>query len=155
MPRRQPQIFLYAEDSENDVLLLKSAIAKADLPVELNTVEDGEEVIRYLSGEGPFSDRRKYPVPTLMLLDIKLPKKDGFQVLQWLRRQPHLKRMVVIVLTASRRQEDVDRAHEAGANAVLVKPARIDELVDMVGNLSAWVELTLKPHIDTKWKSVM
>lgn len=154
MPQRQRQTFLYAEDSESDVLLMKSAIARAELAVELKIVEDGEEVVRYLKGEGTFSDRRTYPVPTLMLLDLNLPKKDGFQVLEWLRQQPHLKRMVVIVLTASHRQKDVDQAHEAGANAVLVKPAKFEELVDMMVNLSAWVELTLKPHIDTKWKSV-
>ncbi len=89
-----------------------------------------------------------------MLLDINLPKKDGFQVLRWLRQQPHLKRMAVIVLTSSRRQEDVDRAHEFGANSVLVKPATIEDLVDMLEHLSAWVELTCKPSIDVTWKSV-
>ena len=148
------QIFLYAEDSENDVLLMKSAIAKADLLIELKTVPDGEEVVRYLNGDGPYAERRKSPVPTLMFLDLKLPKKDGFQVLRWLRQQPHLKRMIVIVLTASRRQEDVDHAHDLGANAVLVKPARIEDLVDMLGHLSAWVELTRQPYIDVTWKSV-
>ena len=147
------QIFLYAEDSENDVLLLRKAIAKAGLAIELKTVQDGEEVIRYMNGEGPFSDRRDHPVPTLMLLDLNLPKKNGFQVLQWLRQQPHLKRMIVIVLTASCRQEDVDQSHDLGANAVLVKPTTLDELVQMVSQLSAWVELMRKPYIDVKWKS--
>ena len=152
MARRQ--IFLYAEDSENDVLLMRSAIAKAHLSIELKTVPDGEEAVRYLNGDGLYATRRNYPVPTLMLLDLKLPKKDGFQVLRWLRQQPHLKRLIVIVLTASRRQEDVDYAHDLGANAVLVKPARIEDLVDVLGHLSAWVELTRQPYIDVTWKSV-
>ena len=148
-------IFLYAEDAENDVLLMKKAIAKAGLDIELKTVSDGEELIRYINGEGPFSDRRKYPLPTLLVLDLNLPKKNGFEILKWLRRQPHLKRMIVIVLTASRRQEDVDQSHELGANAVLVKPSTIDDLVDMVRQLSDWVELTKMPNIDVKWKSAL
>lgn len=97
-----------------------------------------------------FSDRQKHPVPTLLLLDIQLPKKDGFQILEWLRQQPHLKRTAVIVLSASRRQEDVDRAHDAGANAVLVKPATLVEWVDIVRDLSVWVGVTLTPQIESR-----
>lgn len=144
------QTFLYAEDIETDAFLMKSAIAKARLSIDLKIVQDGEEVVRYLNGDKHFSDRRAYPIPNLMLLDLNLPKKNGFQVLTWLRQQPHLKRMVVIVLTASRRQEDVDKAHELGANAVLVKPTTIEELVQMMSQLSSWLELTCAPQINPR-----
>jgi CheY-like chemotaxis protein len=150
MPERQ--IFLYVEDTENDVALVRTAIAKGGLGIELKTVRDGEELICYLEGKEPFSDRAINPIPTLVLLDLKMPKKDGFQVLEWLRQQPHLKRVVVIVLTASSRQEDVDRSHDLGANAVLVKPASFDELIDMLEQVSTWLELTRQPHIDERRK---
>ena len=99
------QIFLYVEDTETDVFLVRTAIAKSGLAIKLKTVQDGEELICYLEGSGPFSDRVINPIPTLVLLDLKMPKKDGFQVLEWLRQQPHLKRVKLLsFLTTSSRQ---------------------------------------------------
>ena len=144
------QICLYVEDIESEAFLLRSATTKAGMAIELKTVQDGEEAIRYLNGDGIYSDRHDYPLPTLMLLDLNLPRKSGFQVLEWLRKQPQLRRMVVIVLTSSHRQEDVDRAHELGANAVLIKPTTIEDLVQMIAQLAAWLELTCKPRIDQR-----
>lgn len=146
------QIVLYVEDTEPDVFLVRTAIAKGGLAIELKTVQDGEELICYLEGSGPFSDRVINPIPTLVLLDLKMPKKDGFQVLEWLRQQPHLKRVVVIVLTTSSRQEDVDRSHDLGANAVLVKPTSFDEMVDMLAQIFTWLELTRQPPVDKRRK---
>ena len=141
------QTFLYVEDTESDVFLMRTAIAQGGLAIALKSVADGEEAVRYLNGEGPFSDRRIYPIPTTMLLDLNLPRKSGFQVLEWLRQQPHLKRMIVIVFTASARQEDTDKSHELGANAVLVKPTTLADLVQLLDQLFAWLELTRKPRI--------
>lgn len=142
------QIFLYVEDTDNDVYLVRKAIAKAALPIQLHNVRDGEELIRYLEGKGIFSERQHYPLPTILLLDLKMPKKDGFEVLNWVRQQPQLKRMIVIVFTASNRQEDVDRSHELGANAVLVKPGTLVDLVAMLEQIHAWLSLTRQPQID-------
>jgi CheY-like chemotaxis protein len=137
------------------VVLVRTAIAKGGLRIELKTVRDGEELICYLEGKEPFSDRSINPIPTLVLLDLKMPKKDGFQVLEWLRQQPHLKRVVVIVLTAASRQEDVDRSHDLGANAVLVKPTNFDELVDILAQIASWLELTRRPHVDQRRRKAL
>ncbi len=146
MPGRQ--IFLYAEDADSDVYLVRKAIAKAALAIQLQNVRDGEELIGYLEGKGVFSSRERYPIPTLLLLDLKMPKKDGFEVLNWVRQQPHLKRMIVIVFTASPRQEDVDRSHELGANAVFAKPGSLVDLVGTLEQIHAWLSLTRQPQID-------
>src|SRR5436190_23460124 len=90
---------LLAEDDPDDVLLTHIAFEKARLANPLQVVRDGEEAIAYLQGEGRFADRRKYPLPILLLLDLKMPKINGFQVLEWLRHEPVLKRLPVAVMT--------------------------------------------------------
>ncbi len=142
-----PQTILYVEDAEDDLYLMRKAITKAGVPIDLRVVRDGDEAIRYLKGEGTYATRSEHPMPGLVLLDLNLPKRTGFEFLEWLRRQPHLKRLVAIVLTASSRQEDVDRAHEVGANAVLVKPASFGELVHMLEQFTTWLELTRRPRL--------
>src|ERR1041384_6928520 len=96
----QPTILL-AEDDPDDVLLAQIALRKARLANPLQIVRDGEEAIAYLQGEGRYADRNRYPLPILLLLDLKMPKVNGFQVLEWLRKQPLLSRLPVAVLTSS------------------------------------------------------
>jgi CheY-like chemotaxis protein len=119
---------LYVEDEETDVLLLQHAFSRAGITTLLKTVKDGKAAMEYLAGDGPFGDRRLYPLPELVLLDLNLPYWSGFEVLKWIRQQPHLCRLPVVVFTSSSRPDDVARAYDAGANGYLVKPNALEDL---------------------------
>jgi CheY-like chemotaxis protein len=137
---------LLAEDEANDVLLLERAFEKAGLQRTLKIVRDGEQAIQYLSGRGSYTDRKKFPLPFLLLLDLKMPGTDGFEVLQWLRGQPEFKRLLVVVLTSSNLQSDVDRAYELGANSYLVKPVSFDEMANLIQRFEMyWTEINRTP----------
>jgi len=94
-------VVLLVEDSEDDALLLKRQLQKARVDVHLQVVCDGENAIRYLAGEGEYADRDKFPLPSLVFLDLNLPRKSGLEVLAWIREQPYLHRLPVVVLTAT------------------------------------------------------
>ena len=123
---------LLVDDNEDDVLIMQSAFRKAAIPNPLKVVADGEQAIAYLKGETPYHDRQQYPLPVVILLDLNMPRRNGFEVLQWLRQQPKVRRTTIIILTASGRPEDVERAFDLGANIYLVKPSRFEALVEMV-----------------------
>ena len=125
-------IMLLVEDDPNDILLIQRAFAKACLVNPLKVVRDGEEALNYLAGSGEFSDRGRFPLPSLILLDLKLPRKSGLEILQWLRQQPSLKHIPVIVLTSSKESSDVSRAYDLGANSFIAKPVSFDSLVDVM-----------------------
>ena len=112
---------LLAEDREDDIILIQRAFKAGGIRFPLMVVRDGEEAINYLSGIGRYSDRNLYPIPALFLLDLTLPVTDGFEVLRWIRTQPELKDLPVIVLTASDRIRDVNQAYRLGAYSFLVK----------------------------------
>jgi CheY-like chemotaxis protein len=140
------QIILLAEDDPNDTLLIKRAFQKAGLGEVLKSVGDGEQAINYLRGVGQYADRARFPLPFLLLLDLKMPGTNGFEVLQWIRSQLDLKRLLVVVLTSSNLQADVDRAYELGANSYLVKPVEFNEMVNMIQRFEAyWTELNRFP----------
>ena len=122
---------LHVEDREEDVFLMNYAFKRADIKLPVHVAEDGQKAIDYLAGAGQFADRERYPIPCLVLLDLQLPFKTGLEVLSWLRQQPSLKSLIVIVLTSSIFEGDVRRAYELGANAFLVKPSSAEELVRM------------------------
>ena len=137
---------LVAEDRNDDVDILKLALARAKVNVPVRFVTNGEEVIQYLKGEGCFADRSRYPMPRMLLLDVNMPGRDGFQVLEWLRLQPELRRLLVIIFTSSSLPEDVDRAFELGANFYLVKPLgfeRMEEIARCLGD--HWLKLKRCP----------
>lgn len=125
---------LLAEDNDNDVLLLQAAL-KGRSEVSLHVVHDGEEVIQYLQGEAKYADREKFPLPSLLLLDIKMPKKNGFEVIQWIRNQPTFNPLPVIMLTTSQLKEDIDQAYRYHVNSYLCKsafmraPDRFNEII--------------------------
>lgn len=123
-----PIAILYVEDEETDVLLLQHVFSRAGITNLLKTVKDGKAAKDYLSGDTPFADRRAYPLPGLVLLDLNLPYWSGFEVLEWIRKQPHLRRLPVVVFTSSIRPDDVARAYDAGANGYLVKSSSLVEL---------------------------
>ena len=140
------QTILLAEDDANDVMLIQRAFQKAGLRNVLKIVRDGDAAIKYLRGEGPYADRDQYPLPFLLLLDLKMPGTDGFEVLEWLRDEAQLKRLLVVVLTSSNLQADVDRAYELGANSYLVKPVSFDEMVHLIQRFEIyWSEINRTP----------
>ena len=139
-------MILLVEDDENDVLLIQRSFQKADLRDTLKVVRDGEQAVQYLSGEGAYANREKFPLPFLILLDLKMPRMNGFEVLEWVRRQPDFKRLLIVVLTSSHLQRDVDRAYELGANSYLVKPVEFDEMVHLIQRFEAyWSEINRIP----------
>ena len=140
---------LLAEDDANDVLLIQRAFQKTNIANPLRVVRDGEEAVAYLSGQEPYADRDRHPLPMLLLLDLKLPRKSGFEVLQWLRQQSSLKRLPVVVLTSSNQNPDINKAFDLGANSYLVKPGGLDSLLELVKNLDMyWLILNEKPELE-------
>ena len=142
------QTILLADDSENDFLLMSHAFEKAGVKTQLKAVRNGEEAIAYLKGESDYSDRSIHPLPNVLLLDLNMPKKNGFEVLEWVRAQASFKHVPVVVLTASTRIEDVERAYELGANSFLVKPAGLHELVVMIRCLCEWLQFNHFPPLN-------
>ena len=140
---------LLVEDDSNDVLLIRRAFAKAAISNPVHTVEDGDAAVAYLAGEGTYADRGDHPLPGVVLLDLKLPRRSGLEVLAWVRQVPGLRRLPIVVLTSSRESSDVNRAYDLGANSYLVKPVAFDTLTDLVRILQGyWVGWNEKPEID-------
>ena len=139
---------LVADDDSNDVFLLKRAFLKAHVDVHVEFVRDGEQVIRYLKA-GDHKDET--PMPELLLLDLKMPRVNGFEVLEWIRRQPGLKRLLIIVLTSSDEPRDINRAYDLGANSYLVKPCSIEHLTSIAEYLyNYWINLNRRPDYAAK-----
>lgn len=133
---------LHVEDDPNDVVLLEHACRKAGVEWEIKRVADGEEAIAYLSGREQFADRRNYPLPRLILLDLKMPHLSGFDVLQWRRENDRVKVVPVVILSSSNHDVDLTRAYELGVNSYLIKPVSFDALVGIVKALSDyWLTL--------------
>jgi len=142
---------LLVEDDANDVLLIERAFEKAHLANPIKSVRDGQEAIAYLSGMPPYDDRLRYPLPALILLDLKLPRKSGFEVLNWLRQEEDLRRLPVVILTSSGQAADINRAYELGANSYLVKPVSFEALTQLVQGLGVyWLILNESPIISER-----
>src|SRR5882762_2874007 len=122
---------LCVHDSSDDTLLLRRACRRADVKFVLQSVDDGDKAIAYLSGLEGFSDRTTYPIPTLILLDLKMPTRTGFEVLDWLRNHPDYKSLPVAILTSSHHDSDVRQAYSKGANWFLTKPVQYEALIDL------------------------
>jgi DNA-binding response OmpR family regulator len=122
---------LVVEDDENDVFFLQNAFKSAGILISLYVARDGRQAINYLDAAGEFADREKFPLPALILLDLKLPQVMGLDVLRWIRARPEL-RMPVIILSASKNEADIEAAYRLGANAYLVKPNAVGKLLEMV-----------------------
>jgi len=139
---------LLAEDDENDVMLIKRAFSKSHVVNPIACVKNGEEAVAYLSGEGEYADRLRHPLPFMLLLDLKLPRLSGHEVLSWLRAQQGLKRLPVVVLTSSREPSDINRAYELGANSYLVKPVVFEEFSTLLKQLQVyWLMLSEHPEL--------
>ena len=136
---------LLAEDDADDILLTQIAFEKARLANPLQVVRDGEEAIDYLKGVGRFADRRQFPLPILLLLDLKMPKANGFQVLEWLRQQPDFGRLSVAIMTSSDHDPHISRAYQLGADSYLRKPPDAMALLALVQRLHAYWMIVNEP----------
>lgn len=142
----ETKLILLAEDRQDDVEIILKAFERACIVTPVYVVRDGEEAIQYLKGEGAYSNRAEYPLPALFLLDLKMPRVDGFEVLKWVRAQPGLSALPVVVLTSSDAIRDVNRAYELGANSFLVKQMEFEDAIAL-GHMiySYWVKTSAQP----------
>lgn len=146
MPK--PGLILLVDDREEDVLLIRRALNKARVLNRVEVVWSGEEAIAYLTGAGKFSDRSEYPLPALVLLDIKMPGIDGFEVLRWIRTVSLNPTLRVVMLTSSELMRDVNTAYELGANSFLVKPVDFERFVEISQALSGyWLWMDQAPTL--------
>ncbi|HZV34469.1 MAG TPA: response regulator [Verrucomicrobiae bacterium] len=140
---------LLVEDNEDDVFFMKMACQRTGIPHALQVVEDGDKAIDYLSGNGQYSNRQTHPLPDLVFLDIKMPKRNGHEVLEWIREQPKLKHLPVVMITSSMVNADVSRAYELGVTSYLRKlasPAEFGQGVRVI--LKYWLELNIPSPAD-------
>lgn len=121
------ETILFADDDENDHFFVARTLRQLPFSVEMRFVENGRQAVEYLCGEGAFADRSRFPVPTVMFLDINMPLMDGFAVLEWVKGHVIFKALPVVMVSSSGVQEDIDRAYGLGASAYIVKPGRLDE----------------------------
>lgn len=140
---------LLVEDTADDVTLMLRSFKKAGVTARVSVVTDGEAAIHYLAGEGEYADRQAYPLPALVLLDLKLPKRTGFEVIEWVREQEGLRRVPIVVLTSSAESQDVQRAYDLGASSYLVKPVSADQMQAMAATLDLyWLQINHKPTLN-------
>jgi CheY-like chemotaxis protein len=131
-----PLKILLAEDDPDDAELIRAALRRAKMPHALHWVCDGEEAISYLSGEAEYSDRQKSPLPSILLLDLKMPRKNGFEVLQWVRGNATWTKLPVVILTSSDEPSDIKRAYDLGATSYLTKSASFKNVLELFSTLS-------------------
>ena len=129
---------LLVEDSEDDIFFMKRAMKGAGINNPLQVLEDGESALKYLAGEDQYANREKFPLPALILLDLKLPYKNGLEILEWMRSQPGLETTIVIVMTSSKEDSDIDKAYRLGANSYLVKPPTAEKLLELAKALKLY-----------------
>ncbi|PIQ21681.1 MAG: two-component system response regulator [Cytophagales bacterium CG18_big_fil_WC_8_21_14_2_50_42_9] len=141
-------IILIADDDAEDRMLLKEALEETRLKNALQFVENGEELIDYLHNRGKFTDKDKYPLPGLILLDLNMPKKDGREALKEIKEDPHLRLIPVVILTTSKAEEDILKTYDLGVSSFITKPVTFASLVDMMKTLSTyWFELVQLPKM--------
>jgi CheY-like chemotaxis protein len=144
-------VILLADDQECDVLLARQALLEAQVFNPLFVVSDGVEAINYLEGAGKFSNRNEYPLPDLMILDIHMPKLDGFEVLRWVRNHPTLGTLRILVQSSSDLPADIHKAYELGANAYMVKSVDFHTYCGLIRNtICFWLEMTRSPTIQRR-----
>ncbi|MDB6121047.1 MAG: two-component system response regulator [Pedosphaera sp.] len=149
MQNSDPSTVLLVEDDLNDIFLVKRAFKKAHIPNPLQVVTDGEEAIHYFNGEGKYADRHHYPLPRLIVMDIKMPRKTGFEVLEWIKRDGILKRIPVVIVSSSDQPNDVNRAYELGANAYMIKPVNFKAVEGLFASITHyWGLECAKPEIE-------
>ncbi len=146
---RSLNTILLVEDDPTDALLVQRAVRRRAGNIRLQHAADGEQAIDYLNGAGEFSDRLEHPLPQIVLLDLKLPRASGFDVLAWVKNQPRLRKLPIIVLSSSDEPGDMRAAYAAGANSYLVKPGRFEDLAQLIESIeNYWLKLNERPFLD-------
>jgi CheY-like chemotaxis protein len=146
MTRAAEKNILLVEDNEDDAYLMTRALRTADIDSAVHVVTDGEQAVHYLKGSGKFADRTEFPLPGLILLDLKLPRVSGFEVLEWIQKEVSLPQLVVVVLSSSGETRDVNMAYRFGARSYLVKPPTAASFVDLARGLKLyWLQLNQSP----------
>jgi CheY-like chemotaxis protein len=141
-------LVLVAEDNPDDALLLRRALEKAGIRARVQIVADGEELLLYLQGRGTYGNRALSPLPSLIILDLKMPRKTGLEVLEWLNCNRDISIVPTIVLSASNLENDVRAAYHLGANTYFVKPSTFDELVDTMRTVDIYWKKAVKVRPD-------
>ena len=140
---------LLVEDNSMDVELILDAFREARLTNKIQVARNGKQALEHLFGEGKYADRTQYPLPDIVLLDLKMPGIDGHQVLRKLKTAEKLKRLPVIILTSSRDEGDRAMSYDNGANSYLVKPVSFDEFLNVVKQVcDYWLTLNVEPPLD-------
>jgi CheY-like chemotaxis protein len=129
---------LIVDDNDDDVYALRRTLRKAGIANPQQVMTNGQEAVNYLSGTGQYSDRQSFPLPFLVFLDLKMPVRDGFEVLTWMREQPLLSGIVVVILTGSDEVKDHQRAYSLGARSYLVKPPSISDLAQLIQSMESY-----------------
>jgi len=140
--RVENPVILIVDDNTSDNLLMRSVFTRAGLVNPLQFASNADKATAYLEGSGEYADRARFPLPTVVLLDLNMPGKNGFELLQWIHRQAPFRQLRVYILSASSRPEDIERAYDLGANSYLVKPRNLDGMVQMAQILIAWLRIS-------------
>jgi CheY-like chemotaxis protein len=137
---------LHVDDDANDQIIIRAACRQAGVTVNEEAVDDGAKAICYLDGSGIYADRERFPMPVVMLLDLKMPIRSGFEVLEWVRGHPEHKYLPIIIFTASNQEPDMERAYDLGANAYVVKPNSLKGIVESMKAIKMfWLGLNEQP----------
>jgi CheY-like chemotaxis protein len=136
---------LLVEDEENDAMLLKMALKKNNIINPLHWVKDGLEAIAYLNGEGVYANHALYPFPEVLIVDLKMPRMSGLELLQWIRDHSNYKVIPTIIMSSSRQDSDIEKAYDLGANTYIIKPSSFDELARVVKLTHEYWAASVKP----------
>ncbi len=147
----KPFSVLLVEDDLNDIFLVKRAFKKAEIHNPLQVVTDGQEAINYLKGDGKYADREHWPIPKLIVMDIKMPRRSGFEVLEWVKGNGGpLRRIPIVIVSSSDNPDDINRAYELGANAYMVKPVDFRAVEHLFQSITHyWGLECAKPEFET------
>ena len=145
----KPLNILLVEDNDADIKITQRAFAKSDLKTNVYVAHDGEEAMQFIRHEGKYKDKEEFPRPGIILLDIKMPKKDGFQVLKELKSDPQYNFIPVIILTSSKDEEDIVKSYRNGAASFIPKPISYDNFIKVVDNFNYyWHIINKLPNPD-------
>ena len=142
---------MVVEDNDDDVTLIRRAFGKTAVAKRVEVARDGSEALRYLLGTPPYDDRDRFPLPHLVILDLKMPRVDGFEVLDVVKRNTRTRPIPVVVLTSSSEVADIKRCYDLGANSYLIKPVAFERLADVVAGIEEyWLALNAWPAAEVR-----